>query len=251
MGETTAISWTDHTWNPWIGCTKVSAGCANCYAEALDHRWGHDSWGPGKPRRRTSTTNWNEPLKWNAKAKAAGRRARVFCASLADVFDPEAPEGAPEDLWALIRLTPNLDWLLLTKRPERIRASLPKEWGAGWPNVWLGTSVENQAAADLRIPVLAQVPARVQFLSAEPLLGPVNITAAHTRIEGACQIHWAIVGGESGPGHRPMETAWARDLRDECRQLGIAFFFKQLGGLRPGTGDLDGEVIREFPEVLA
>lgn len=249
MGETTKISWTDHTFNPWIGCTKVSAGCANCYAEALDGRWGHDSWGPGKPRRRTSASNWNEPIKWNAKAKAAGRRARVFCASLADVFDAEAPEGALEDLWTLIRLTPSLDWLLLTKRPERIRASLPKDWGAGYPNVWLGTSVENQAAADERIPVLLGVPARVRFLSCEPLLGPVSIQEAHTRVEGGLGIHWAIVGGESGPGFRPMSPVWARNLRDECGRLGVAFFYKQDGGLRPGKGSLDGVEHHAFPVV--
>ena len=254
--------------NPWMGCTKVSAGCANCYAETLvTGRMGLQVWGPGAPRKRTSDSNWNEPLKWNAKAKAAGRRDRVFCASLADVFDAEAPAGALEDLWTLIRLTPNLDWLLLTKRPERIKQSLPAEWGDGWPNVWLGASVEGQRSADLRIPILASIPAKVRFLSCEPLLGPVELSATDAGAvlgecgecgdKGGCaacgglgRITWVIIGGESGGSARPMDLAWARDVADECLQNDVAVFFKQVGAIAAAPGDRKGGHAESIPRDL-
>ena len=148
MGETTEISWTDHTFNPWLGCTKVSAGCTHCYAESLVNRYGWAKWGPGQARKRTSAANWRKPLAWNRAAEKAGVRRRVFCASLADVFDHEAPAGARADLWDLIRKCPALDWQLLTKRPENIEQYLPADWEHyhGWPNVWLGTTTEDQAA---------------------------------------------------------------------------------------------------------
>ncbi|HEX2864753.1 MAG TPA: DUF5131 family protein, partial [Deinococcales bacterium] len=209
------IAWTDHTWNPWIGCTKVSEGCRNCYAAAQDRRWGFDSWGPGRPRRLTRDAYWRQPLVWDREAEATGRRARVFCASLADVFDPEAPAGALSRVWDLVRLTRNLDWLILTKRPERIREGLPPDWGEGWPNVWLGVTVEDRDAA-ARVPLLLEVPARVRFLSCEPLLEPLDLWPYLSPSKGDKRVHWVIAGGETGHGARPMHPAWARFLRGQC-----------------------------------
>lgn len=252
MGAQTGIAWTDHTFNPWWGCTKVSEGCRNCYADTFARRTGHDIWGPGKPRRTFGAAHWAEPLKWNAAAEKAGKRARVFCASMADVFDAEAPAGELDRLWALIRATPWLDWQLLTKRPERIGANLPADWGTGYRNVWLGTSVENQQAAEVRIPTLASVPAAVRFLSCEPLLGPLDLSGEWCDHDGHdfqvnLDFQWVIIGGESGPNHRPMDMAWARDLQAWCARSGVACFYKQDGGLRPGHGDLDGQALRQFP----
>lgn len=223
MGKTT-ILWCDFTHNPWEGCSKVSPGCANCYALERDKRWhGGRHWGPGAPRRVTSPANWRKPLKWNRAAEKAGVRYRVFCGSLCDVFDPEAPEGARHWLWHLIQNTPNLDWLLLTKRPELIE--FPPQLS---PGIWLGTTIENQDEADRRIDLLLQHPAAFHFLSCEPLLGPVAIP--ERLIEG---IDWCIVGGESGPKARPMRPAWARSLRDQCAEAGVAFLYKQTGAWAP------------------
>ena len=268
MGEDTKIEWTDHTFNPWVGCTKVSAACDHCYAEGWAKRTGAPQLWQGQ-RRRTSEANWQKPLSWNLKAERAGTRARVFCASLADVFDNQVPTRWRDGLWWLIEQTPNLDWLLLTKRPQNIAKMLPdprtgvREWGDGWPNVWLGTTAENQEEADRRIPVLLETPAAVRFLSAEPLLGPVDLTRLtapgsadparrFTRwdaLRGTSTIEHpvfggggaapgnldlVIVGGESGPGARPMHPDWARALRDSCRAAGVAFFFKQWGAWAPG-----------------
>lgn len=237
MGADSKIQWTHHTFNPWIGCSKVSAGCANCYAEALDRRWGHHRWGPGAPREVTSPSYWREPLRWNAAAKAAGERHRVFCASLADVFDVEAPEGAFSWLLALVEATPDLDWLFVTKRPERAAAVLGRH---AFPfNVWLGTSVEDQRAADERIPHLLRSPATlVRFLSIEPLLGPVDLRKVNAgdelghplfSLELGAGIDWVIVGGESGAKARPMELAWARWLVEQCQDAAVPVFVKQLG----------------------
>lgn len=179
MAETTSIEWTDATFNPWVGCTKISPACDHCYAEGWAKRAGNPELWQGQ-RRRTSAANWRVPHKLNAQAVAEGRRIRVFCASLADVFDNQVPEDWRADLWALIRATPALDWQLLTKRPQNIAGMLPADWAkdgpCGWPNVWLGTTVENQTEADRRIPHLLAVPAKVRFLSCEPLLGPVDLT---------------------------------------------------------------------------
>jgi protein gp37 len=158
MAEVTGIAWCDHTFNPWIGCQKVSPACDHCYAETQDVRFhGGVHWGPGAPRRRTTDAYWRAPLLWHRKAKAAGVRRRVFCASSADVFDNAVPETWRQDLWALIAATPALDWLLLTKRPQNILKMLPANWGGGWPSVWLGTSVENEVERRRRVPVLLTV----------------------------------------------------------------------------------------------
>ncbi|MFA5265911.1 MAG: phage Gp37/Gp68 family protein [Opitutaceae bacterium] len=277
--KNTKISWCDNTFNPWIGCTKVSSACANCYAAAMDHRWGHDSFGAGKPRRRTSEEYWGQPLGWNAEVEQAMDRReramlvapsgsilpnhpatpRVFCASLADWLDGEVPIEWLADLLALIHATPYLDWLLLTKRPEnwarRVEAASLCEhndrneyygrnvgcWMANWlrgdapENVWVGTTVEYQDMADERIPALLKIPARIRFLSCEPLLGPVQF--GHIPPEGDTdegeRIHWVICGGESGPNARPMHPDWARSLRDQCKAAGVPFFFKQWGAWAP------------------
>jgi len=260
MAENSKIEWTHHTFNPWIGCQKVGPGCDHCYAEAMmDARLGRVEWGPHGARQRTSPANWRQPLKWDRDAAAVGERRRVFCASLADVMDSHhsiLPEWRA-DLWALIRATPNLDWLLLTKRPGNIAKTLPPDWGRGYPNVWLGCTVVNQAEADRDVPKLLAVPARVRFLSMEPLLGSVDLTQIEDIHEGgilsinsltgdcwdtengdivgifspdnSARIHLVIVGGESGPGARPMHPEWARSLRDQCQAAGVAFFFKQWG----------------------
>ena len=235
MGERTKIEWTDHTFNPWIGCQKVSPGCDHCYAEAMmDHRYGRVQWGPHGERVRTSVANWRKPRQW---AKAAnGSRPRVFCASLADVFDNKAPDGAREDLFELIRATPQLDWLLLTKRAENIRKMLPPDWGEGWRHVWLGTTTEDQQHFDRRWPILRTVPAVVRFISYEPALGPLVL--------GDRCPDWIICGGESGGGARMMDPQWARDLRDECAAAGVMYFFKQMTGKKPIPEDL---LVRQFP----
>lgn len=259
MAENSNIEWTHHTFNAWIGCTKVGPGCDNCYAEAWDARGlqGQEArWGPHAKRTRTAPANWRKPLSWDRAAAKAGERHRVFCSSLADVFDNHAsilPEWRA-DLWALIRATPNLDWMLLTKRPGNIAKMLPEDWGRGYPNVWLGCTVVNQAEADRDIPKLLDVPARVRFLSMEPLLGPVNILkpqfgAAYcaakckpgclARGDEECpqfstgDLDLVIVGGESGPRARPMHPDLARSLRDQCVAAGVPFFFKQWGEWAP------------------
>lgn len=268
MGANTAIEWTDHTFNPWWGCTRVSPGCANCYAETFAHRFGVE-WGKGETRRPATEKVWAAPVAWNKAAKKAGKRFRVFCSSMADVFDDEAPEGARERLFTLIRATPWLDWQLLTKRPENIAKYLPADWGRGYRNVWLGTTVENQAMADKRIPILLQVPAAVRFLSCEPLIGkvsfrwagwikyPSNADGRSNHLDGLRGIDWVIAGGESGIKARPMDPDWARDLRDQCEEAGVPYLFKQWGehgpdGVKVGKKiagrELDGRTWDGFPK---
>ncbi len=269
MADKTEIAWCDSTFNPWIGCTKVGPGCDNCYAEReFDHRHHRAKWGAGQERARTSAKNWNLPLRWNRQHDeffaAHGRRRRVFCASLADVFDNEVPERWRMDLFSLIAQTPNLDWLILTKRignAERMMAEARQRalvgLGGQWPweNVWLGATVVNQAEADRDIPKLLDVPARVRWLSMEPLLGRVDLLrhlwkCCGNHIPGhpgdgwmqppdppeCCGdpepsgLNWIVVGGESGPKARPMHPGWARRLRDQCAAAGVPFFMKQLSG---------------------
>lgn len=233
MAENSGIEWTHHTFNPWIGCTKVSEACDFCYAEAFEARFKR-GWGPHADRRRTKT--WGNPVKWNKRLEGTGRRERVFCASLADVFDNHRSIKFRwrEELWRLIKNTPNLDWLLLTKRPQNIQRMLPGHygvgtWGDGWDNVWLGTTVENQDEADRRIPKLLDVPAKVRFLSCEPLLGSVNLRPGHGWL-GPDAINWVITGGESGMNYRPAEPQWFRHLRDQCASASVPFLFKQWEG---------------------
>lgn len=238
--ENSKIEWTDHTFNPWIGCTKVSPACDHCYAEALMKRYGKPELWAGE-RQRTSAANWKKPLSWNRQAAAARRRYRVFCASLADVFDNQVPDEWRADLWLLISATPNLDWLLLTKRPQNIAKMLPRMaskpgmmWP--WPNVWLGTTVENQQE-ERRIDHLRKVPAAVRFLSCEPLLEKI-----HPDLTG---IHLVIAGGESGPGWRPTPDGAFDYLRAQCEISGAAFFMKQMPNKAPIPHHL---MTRQFPE---
>ncbi|RQS88036.1 phage Gp37/Gp68 family protein [Burkholderia seminalis] len=270
MSANTKIEWCDHTFNPWEGCQKVGPGCDHCYAETRNARFAGGSavnWGPGAPRRRTSPANWRKPLAWeDAHAEffaAHGRRQRVFCASLADVFDNAVPDAWRADLIDLIWNTPHLDWLLLTKRignawPMITRALELAGRGVNtpwpWSNVWLGATIVNQAEADRDIPKLLEVPARVRFLSMEPLLGPVDLRTID--IDGHSEIYpltgttgctdddgnpvadmpaldWVIVGGESGAEARPMHPDWARELRDQCADASVPFLFKQWGEWKP------------------
>ena len=244
MGATTAIAWTDHTFNPWWGCSRVSPGCQHCYAETFAKRTGHDVWGNTAERRFFGDQHWLEPLKWNAAAEAAGRPALVFCASMADVFE-DRPDvaGERERLWSLVTRTPHLIWQLLTKRPENVAEMVPVSW-SGWthlgidnrppewpPNVWIGTTVEDQQRADERVPVLLDLPAPVRFLSAEPLLGPIKL-----RPEWWAEIGWIIIGGESGPGHRPLVEEHALELAVRALAFDVPLFFKQHGGRTPTAG---------------
>jgi protein gp37 len=287
MAENTEIAWCDSTFNPWIGCTKVGPGCDHCYAEAdFDLRKHRAKWGPGNPRSRTSVANWKKPLQWNRQHEQffaeQGRRRRVFCASLADVFDNEVPRQWRIDLFRLIIDTPNLDWLLLTKRIGNAAKMLQdtaecigpmmdaSDRYKPLPNVWLGATVVNQEEADRDIPKLLAIPARVRWLSMEPLLGPVEFRG-YTLTERPCfvckveddlgqlrgsmshpincgwrhdseraghprygaGIDWVVVGGESGPKARPMHPDWARSLRDQCAAAGVPFLFKQWGEWAP------------------
>ncbi len=313
--ENTKIEWTDHTFNPWTGCAKVSPACDHCYAETMAKRAPSTlgGWGPGAERKRTRPDNWKGPVRWNKAAEKPAcerdtdgdgncdrhpggcptRRPRVFCASMADWLDAEVPIEWLADLLQLIHDTPNLDWLLLTKRPENWSGRLLdvlhlERWGEGddtteaghcleeWyagnappANVWFGVTVENQAMADLRIPQLLAIPARIRFLSMEPLLGPVDFgririphnmpwsaldghgaDGEHARCAqhapghclGNCPhrykpISWVIAGGESGPGARPSHPDWFRGIRDQCAAAGVPFFFKQWGAWVPGRFD--------------
>lgn len=255
MSENSKIEWTDHTFNPWEGCQKVGPGCDHCYAETRNARFAGGqavNWGSGAPRRRTSSTTWAMPRRWNAQADAFmvqhGRRQRVFCASLADVFDNAVPREWRDDLATLILDTPNLDWLLLTKRISNAGAMLGEMFLDGSAdNIWIGATITNQAEADRDIPKLLDVPARVRFLSMEPLLGPVDLNYTRHRIQarrsqparainGETWIDWVIVGGESGPGARPMHPDWARSLRDQCQAASVPFLFKQWGEWAPADG---------------
>jgi protein gp37 len=243
MGEATKIEWTTSTFNPWIGCQKVSPGCDHCYAEAMmDHRYGRVQWGPHGERQRTSPANWRKPQQWDKDGdrfeREHGHRRRVFCASLADVFDNAVPPAWRHDLFKLIKQTPSLDWLLLTKRPQNIRKMLPADWGNGYPNVWLGTTTEDEVHYRQRWPILAPIPAVIRFISYEPAIGPLGPLA------DAATPDWIICGGESGPGARMMEPTWARQTRDQCHALGIAFFMKQMTARKPIPADL---LVRQFP----
>lgn len=265
MAENSKIEWTDHTFNPWTGCTNVSPGCDHCYAEAWSKRSGHVQWG-NHPRKRTTEHYWKGPRIWQSRAAEfaarCGRRQRVFCASLADVFDNQADPSWRSDLFELIRATPSLDWLLLTKRPQNIRKMLPRDWGEGYVNVWLGFTAEDQARYRQRWRHLAAIPCVLRFVSYEPAIGPL-------RLPDGVQPDWLIVGGESGYGARPMEPQWVRDIIADCENRGVAPFFKQWGSYSnhpmivedglvlehvkvmdtngKGGGLIDGRIVRQFP----
>lgn len=235
MAKNSSIEWCHHTFNPWWGCVRVSPGCVHCYAETFDrrvHGVGKEHWGVRSPRRFFGDKHWNEPLKWSAAAERAGERHRVFCASMADVFeDREDLTPHRRRLFYLIEQTPALDWLLLTKRPENVMRLVPLAWRGTFPgNVWMGTSAEDQQRADERIPALLGVPAVVRFLSCEPLLGPVDLLGVETPegVDGTC-VDWVIVGGESGGGSRGFNVRWARTIVEQCRRAGVPVFVKQLG----------------------
>lgn len=278
------IEWTDYTFNPWWGCARVSPACRFCYADTLATRYGQDQlWRRKGPRRMLSDAHWKQPLKWNRDAEAADIPAKVFCASMADVFEDHPDVAAArERLWQLIEDTPWLRWQLLTKRPENVASMVP--WGNSWPeNVWLGTSVENQRFAEERIPHLLAAPAKVRFLSCEPLLGPVNLSrwlgieygevigdwmpemfaALNGRVGTAGGLSWIIIGGESSAKPRPTDLSWIGSLVDQCRAAGVPPFVKQLGtawarSVRAASrkgGDIDewpAELqVRQFPETHA
>lgn len=229
MTRDSGIEWTHHTFNPWWGCVKLSPACAHCYAETWARRVGMDLWGGDAPRRFFSDNHWREPLRWNAEAETLGTRARVFCASMADVFEPRTNLDPWRDkLWDLIERTPHLDWLLLTKRPGHIKNVYPWAYDPR-RNVWLGTTAENQRWADRRIERLLSVDAHVRFLSCEPLLSAVDLTPwlRHG------QISWVIAGGESGGAARPTHPNWIRSLRDQCEAHAVPFHFKQWGHWSP------------------
>ena len=251
MGKETGISWTKHTFNPWWGCTAVSAGCDHCYAEAFDKRVGGSHWGKGQPRRVFGEKHWAEPLAWNATAMKAGKAALVFCASMADVMDDEAPEGQRERLWDLIDATPHLIWQLLTKRPQRYARSLPLSFRHG--NVWLGATTEDQPNYDLRWPLLFDAATRrglVSFVSYEPALGPVRLRGKQISLPVAPD--WLIFGAESGPGRRPAERQWLDDVKRDCEMTGTKLFVKQFSAATPKAGAalIPAELlIRELPEV--
>lgn len=233
MADETKISWADHTWNPWEGCTRISEGCRHCYMFTLLERFGRN---PRKPRR---TGTWGDPVRWNEDAFASRHQELVFTCSLSDWFHPKADRWRGE-AWEVVRSCPNLIFQILTKRPLRIADHLPSDWGEGYPNVWLGTSVEDNAHV-WRADVLRRIPARTRFISAEPLLGGLTDLDLE-------DIHWLIVGGESGPEFRPMRKAWARHLRELARGARVPYFFKQSSHLYTERGTLlDGRDWKEFP----
>jgi protein gp37 len=233
VGEITGISWTDHTFNPWWGCTRVSPGCENCYAETFDRRVGGDHWGPLKPRRTFSDKHWNDPIKWDAKAKKDGINRKVFCASMADVMDTESPAGQRERLWELIDKTPNLIWQLLTKRPENYHKFLPSRFKH--ENVWLGVTAEDQGYYDKRWPILLEESARrglIPWISYEPALGPLTMTGF------SVWPAWIIFGGESGANRRPCQESWLRVLVEEIEKYrpSCQLFVKQMSARTPTEG---------------
>lgn len=266
MGERSGINWTNHTFSPWIGCSKVSPGCQNCYAERdWDKRYKRVSWGPMGTRSVVAGSSWRNPLRWDKKQaqiedanpEARLNRPRVFCSPLADIFeDWKGPmlsnKGVSlNDEWlplrrgrrltmdhvrlrlfTLIANTPHMNWLFLTKRPENIRRMMASTIGAG-SNIWLGTSVENQETADTRIPELMKCRdlSPVLFVSCEPLIDRVDfrLVPGMNRVDRSGVVDWVIAGGESGPNPRASDPNWFRSLRDQCKACGVPFFFKQWG----------------------
>jgi len=234
MGKESKIEWTHHTFNPWWGCIRVSPACKHCYADTWAKRLGADLWSAKSERRFFTDAHWNEPIKWNREAVTQGVRRRVFCASMADVFENRRElDLHRERLWRLIEVTPQLDWLLLTKRIEHVRMLAP--WKARWPaNIWLGTSTENQRWFEKRVHHLLEHDAAVRFVSAEPLLGSMDMSQWLQPVGSSiCGINWVIAGGESGPKSRLMNPLWPERLRDQCLVADVPFHFKQWGHWAP------------------
>lgn len=252
MGIETGIAWTDHTFNPWWGCTKVSAGCANCYAETSSNRWGLNIWGKESSRKFFGDKHWKGPLKWDRKAASSGIKSKVFCGSMCDIMEIREDLVAPRKrLFDLVEMTPNLIWLFLTKRPENYLSFLPSSWlDSPRDNVWMMTTVEDEKAK-WKIDELSNVPAKVRGLSMEPLLEYVDL-------DNIDKIDWVIVGGESGNEARPFDPEWGERIIDRCKEKGVATFMKQMGSNVPGYSFVDrkgGDMsewredwkIREFP----
>lgn len=289
MGAETKIEWCDKTFSPWVGCAKISPACDHCYAESWAKRSGMVQWGPSAARRRTSEAYWRLPLKWDREAAKTGTRPRVFCASLADVFDNAVPQEWRRDLFSLIDMCRHLDWILLTKRIGNARGMLNSLtlgfWDMSpWPHVWLGATICNQDEADRDVTKLLAIPAAVRFVSIEPMLGPIDMT----RVKGVTQhsvdvlrggawdvpswtpgftnhsdmatVSWVISGGESGPAARPSHPDWFRSLRDQCAAAGVPYLHKQNGewvsvSEVEGRGDNytfpDGATVRRVGKKLA
>lgn len=240
----TSIQWTDYTFNPWWGCTRVSPGCEHCYAETFSHRLGLDVWGPTVGRRFFADPHWREPLTWAARRAKGDPRHRVFCASMADVFeDRDDLKPQRQRLFELILKTPELTWQLLTKRPQNARRMVPESWERdGWPaNVWFMFTAEDQENFDSRWPHVLTVGAICKGLSYEPALGPLDLQRSLRHPRG---LDWVIVGGESGHGARPFDVAWARSTVRQCREAGVACFVKQMG--RWVLGDHQGFAVNQF-----
>lgn len=285
MGKDTKIEWAHDTFNPWIGCERISKACDNCYAAdwAARHRPGDKLWDGN--RRRTAQANWFQPERWNLEAQRTGERRRVFCASLADVFDNAVPDSWRADLFRLIRSTPNLDWLLLTKRVGNAKAMIEQALGQAhlftsreplwpWPNVWLGATVVTQHEAERDLPKLLATPAARRFVSIEPMIEAINLRALRTDAlhagkyldalagrhyegfelqpdqpqhvgEATAKLDWVIAGGESGRNARPAPAYWFRWLRDQCRATGVPFLFKQWGEWIPAQ-QVSSDTVSEY-----
>lgn len=275
MGKLSKVEWCTHSFNAHWGCSKVRGdpACHFCYAEAFAKRVGQKVWGSGSPRRFFGDKHWAEPVKWDREAAAVGERARVFCASMADVFEDRRDlDEHRARLWELIDVTPNLDWLLLTKRPKNIGPMLATRQRE---NVWLGTTAATQEWVAPRISALLENEAAVHFLSCEPMLGPIDLTGAFRRrlrpgyewreclcdeidpsdrpcVSCAAQrgVGWVICGAESGPKARPMKEEWVRSLRDQCIAANVPFFYKQAveSGRKIPRPELDGRTWLQMPE---
>jgi protein gp37 len=266
MGKHTGIAWTDHTWNPWWGCARVSPGCEHCYAEAWAKRTGYGGkslpllWGAASDRRFFGAKHWDEPRKWNRAAGLSGRIERVFCASMADVFEPRRDlDDARAGVWSLITETPHLTWQLLTKRPQFVTDMIPRTWLEEWPsNLWLGVTTEDQKRADerlFRLTTLAKKHRFIAFASYEPAIEPVDFL----RWKGG--LDWLIIGGESGPGARRFDVRWAEQAIRHADSIHAAAFVKQLGSVwarEAGARDPHGADpaewapflrVQEFPDV--
>jgi len=253
MGVISNIGWTHSTWNPWMGCDKIAPECAKCYISRVLLRMKRQPWGE-----LYQTKTWGDPVRWEIKAAAENRYYRVFTCSLSDFFHVKADAWRPH-VWDIIRNTPHMVYLILTKRPELIAKRLPPDWGVGYSNVWLGVSSGCNQTLN-KMDTLRQIPCALRFLSAEPLLE--NLTSI--KLDG---FGWVITGGESGAGNeylwnseqnwrnefnicgrRTMALSWAMNLLGITKGMGLPFFFKQTTAPRPGQGeDALGRVIQEFP----